>query len=298
MKKIFLAAGLMATTFSFVACGNDSDSTVDSLKKANAALVTERNNVVAERDSVYAMLNAVDSTFNELESEYAAAMQEMNSKNPEVKQRKLSDRIAALQETLASNKEKIKQLNGRINNLSSKNKDLQAYIVRLEERSAAQEAQIVELTSQLEHMAGELEESKKVVKGLNKNVDDLTASNQEKDQLIAKQISDANRAWFVVGTYDDLKDAGIVSKSGGFIGLGRKQGTVANMNTEKFTEIDRTKVTTITINLKKPILVTQHPEGSYEFVPSEENKKVTAYLRILNPKLFWQYTDYLVISTK
>lgn len=298
MKKIFLAASLMATTFSFVACGNDSDSTVDSLKKANAALVTERNNVVAERDSVYAMLNAVDSTFNELESEYAAAMQEMNSKNPEVKQRKLSDRIAALQETLASNKEKIKQLNGRINNLSSKNKDLQAYIVRLEERSAAQEAQIVELTSQLEHMAGELEESKKVVKGLNKNVDDLTASNQEKDQLIAKQISDANRAWFVVGTYDDLKDAGIVSKSGGFIGIGRKQGTVANMNTEKFTEIDRTKVTTITINLKKPILVTQHPEGSYEFVPSEENKKVTAYLRILNPKLFWQYTDYLVISTK
>jgi uncharacterized coiled-coil protein SlyX len=298
MKKIFLAASLMATTFSFVACGNDSDSTVDSLKKANAALVTERNNVVAERDSVYAMLNAVDSTFDELESEYAAAMQEMNSKNPEVKQRKLSDRIAALQETLASNKEKIKQLNGRINNLSSKNKDLQAYIVRLEERSAAQEAQIVELTSQLEHMAGELEESKKVVKGLNKNVDDLTASNQEKDQLIAKQISDANRAWFVVGTYDDLKDAGIVSKSGGFIGIGRKQGTVANMNTEKFTEIDRTKVTTITINLKKPILVTQHPEGSYEFVPSEENKKVTAYLRILNPKLFWQYTDYLVISTK
>lgn len=298
MKKIFLAASLMATTFSFVACGNDSDSTVDSLKKANAALVTERNNVVAERDSVYAMLNAVDSTFDELESEYAAAMQEMNSKNPEVKQRKLSDRIAALQETLASNKEKIKQLNGRINNLSSKNKDLQAYIVRLEERSAAQEAQIVELTSQLEHMAGELEESKKVVKGLNKNVDDLTASNQEKDQLIAKQISDANRAWFVVGTYDDLKDAGIVSKSGGFIGIGRKQGTVANMNTEKFTEIDRTKVTTITINLKKPILVTQHPEGSYEFVPSEENKKVTAYLHILNPKLFWQYTDYLVISTK
>jgi uncharacterized coiled-coil protein SlyX len=178
-----------------------------------------------------------------------------------------------------------------VNELGRSNTDLQAYITRLEERSAAQEAQIAELLT-------ELENNKVVIKGLNKNVSDLTASNQEKDQYIAKQIADANRAWFIVGTYDELKEAGVVTKSGGFIGIGRKQGTVANMKTDKFTEIDRTKVTTITLNLKKPVLVSQHPEGSYEFVADEENKKVTAYLHILNPTQFWQYTDYLVVSTK
>jgi len=101
-----------------------------------------------------------------------------------------------------------------------------------------------------------------------------------------------------VGTYNELKEAGIVAKTGGFIGIGRKQGTVAGMSTERFTEIDRTKVTTITINKKKAVVISQHPEDSYELVADEENSNVTAYLRILNPTQFWKYTDYLVVSTK
>ena len=288
MKKIFLAASLLTAMFAFVACGGDNEEEqqnnvqnkqIDSLK----SVIAEQELAIAERDSLMVMLNEVDSTFAQLESEYVA-LQKVNHKNPEANTRRLTDRVNSLRDA-------IKQLNGRISNLDNQNKDLQAYITRLEERSAAQEAQIAELIT-------ELENNKMVIKGLNKNVDELTASNQEKDQLISKQISDANRAWFIVGTYDELKEAGIVNKSGGFIGIGRKQGVVANMNTDQFTEIDRTKVTTITINLKKPVLITQHPEGSYEFVADEENKKVTAYLRILNPGQFWHYSPYLVISTK
>ncbi len=295
MKKIFLAVSLLAATFTFAACGGDNGNEgtdnpqqrqIDSLNN----IIAEQALAIDERDSLMSMLNEVDSTFAQLESEYVA-LQKIDRRNPEANRRRITDRMAALQETMASNKEKIRQLNGRINALNSQNADLQAYITRLEERSAAQEAQIAELLT-------ELENSKVVIKGLNRNVDDLTASNQEKDQYIARQIADANRAWFIVGTYDELKEAGIVAKSGGFIGIGRKQGTVANMNTDKFTEIDRTKVTTITLNLKKPMLVTQHPEDSYEFVLDEENKKVTAYLHILDPVKFWQYTDYLVVSTK
>lgn len=295
MKKILFAASLLATTFAFVACGGENST--DGKDNPQQRQIDSLNNIIAEqacaideRDSLMAMLNEVDSTFAQLESEYSA-LQKMDRKNPEANRRRITDRMAALQETMASNKEKIRQLNGRINALNNQNNDLQAYIARLEERSAAQEAQIAELLT-------ELENNKVVIKGLNQNVTDLTASNQEKDQYIARQIADANRAWFIVGTYDDLKEAGIVAKSGGFIGIGRKQGTVANMKTDLFTEIDRTKVTTITLNLKKPILVTQHPEGSYEFVTDEENKKVTAYLHILDPIKFWQYTDYLVVSTK
>jgi hypothetical protein len=73
---------------------------------------------------------------------------------------------------------------------------------------------------------------------------------------------------------------------------------MADMPTELFNEIDRTKVTTITVNMKKAQVISKHPENSYELVADEEESGVTAYLRILNPTLFWKYTDYLVISTK
>ena len=163
-------------------------------------------------------------------------------------------------------------------------------MAKLEERVASQEAQITSLMT-------ELEQNKIVIKNLNQNVSDLTTSNQEKDETIAKQAAEANQAYFVVGSYAELKEMGIVDKTGGFIGIGRKQVATTNMNTENFTMIDRTQVTTITVNKKKAVVISNHPDNSYELVADDNDESVVAYLRILNPAQFWQYTKFLVIST-
>lgn len=290
MKKIFLAIGLFAATVSIVACNQKE---LDSSRKAIDSLQGVVDAKDSEIDGLFAMLNEIEDNLSMINSKYSN-VQQMRRNNTEGSydhKKEISDQMSSIESMMEANKKKIAQLNSKVNELGRKNTDLQAYITRLEERSAAQEAQIAELLT-------ELENNKVVIKGLNKNVTELTASNQEKDQYIAQQMADANRAWFVVGSYSELKEAGIVAKTGGFIGIGRKQGTVADMNTERFTEIDRTKVTTITVNRKKAVVISQHPENSYELVADEENSGVTAYLRILNPAQFWKYTDYLVISTK
>lgn len=290
MKKIFLAIGLFAATVSIVACNQKE---LDSSRKAIDSLQGVVDAKDSEIDGLFAMLNEIEDNLSMINSKYSN-VQQMRRNNTEGSydhKKEISDQMSSIESMMEANKKKIAQLSSKVNELGRKNTDLQAYITRLEERSAAQEAQIAELLT-------ELENNKVVIKGLNKNVTELTASNQEKDQYIAQQMADANRAWFVVGSYSELKEAGIVAKTGGFIGIGRKQGTVADMNTERFTEIDRTKVTTITVNRKKAVVISQHPENSYELVADEENSGVTAYLRILNPTQFWKYTDYLVISTK
>ena len=290
MKKTLLALGLIAATASFVGCNQkeleQSKVTIDSLY----GVINAKD---GEIDGLFSMLNEIEDNLSAINSKYSNVQQlRRNSTEGNYDRKKeISEQMSSIESMMAANKEKIAQLNSRIGSLGKKNTDPQAYITRLEERSAAQESQIAELLT-------ELENNKVVIKGLNKNVTELTASNQEKDDYIAQQLAAANRAWFVVGSYNELKDAGVVAKTGGFIGIGRKQGTVADMNTNAFTEIDRTKVTTINIGRKKPQLVTQHPDNSYEFVPDEEDNSVTAYLRILNPAQLWKYTDYLVISTK
>ena len=290
MKKIFLAIGLFAATLTIVAC---NQTELDSSKKTIDSLMGVVDAKDSEIDGLFSILNEIEDNLSMINSKYSN-VQELRRNNTEGSydhKKEISDQMSSIESMMAANKQKIAQLNSRVSKLGRENTDLQAYITRLEERSAAQEAQIAELLT-------ELENNKVVIKGLNKNVTELTASNQEKDQYIAQQLADANRAYFVVGSYSELKEAGIVAKSGGFIGIGRKQGTVADMNTERFTEIDRTKVTTITVNRKKAVVISQHPENSYELVADEENSSVTAYLRILNPTQFWKYTDYLVISTK
>ncbi len=290
MKKIFLALGLMMFTVAFTACNQKEldaqKATIDSLQ----GVVDSKD---AEIDDLFQMLNEIEGNLSMINSKYSS-VQEMRRNNTEGTynhKKEIADQMSSIESIMADNKAKIARLNSRVSSLSKKNNDLQAYITKLEERSAAQEQQIAELLT-------ELENNKVVIKGLNKNVSELTASNQQKDEYIAQQMADANRAWFIVGSYSDLKEAGIVSKTGGFIGIGRRQGTLADMPTELFTEIDRTKVTTITINMKKAQVISKHPENSYELVADEEESGVTAYLRILNPTLFWKYTDYLVVSTK
>ena len=290
MKKIFLALGLMMFTVAFTACNQKEldaqKATIDSLQ----GVVDGKD---AEIDDLFQMLNEIEGNLSMINSKYSS-VQEMRRNNTEGTynhKKEIADQMSSIEGIMADNKAKIAQLNSRVSSLNKKNSDLQAYITKLEERSAAQEQQIAELLT-------ELENNKVVIKGLNKNVSELTASNQQKDDYIAQQMADANRAWFIVGSYSDLKEAGIVNKTGGFIGIGRRQGTMADMPTELFTEIDRTKVTTITINMKKAQVISKHPENSYELVADEEESGVTAYLRILNPTLFWKYTDYLVVSTK
>ena len=290
MKKIFLALGLMMFTVAFTSCNQKE---LDAQKASIDSLQGVVDSKDAEIDDLFQMLNEIEGNLSMINSKYSS-VQEMRRNNTEGAynhKQEIADQMRSIESIMADNKAKIAQLNSRVGSLNKKNSELMDYITKLEERSAAQETQIAELLT-------ELENNKVVIKGLNKNVSDLTASNQQKDEYIAQQIAEANRAWFIVGTYSDLKEAGIVNKSGGFIGIGRRQGTMAGMPTELFNQIDRTKVTTITVNMKKAQVISKHPENSYELVADEEESGVTAYLRILNPTLFWKYTDYLVISTK
>ena len=292
MKKVLIAAGFAIMALAYSSC-NQQKEQLAAAQMQNDSLQSVISAKDAEIDGLFTMLNEIEDNLSMISSKYST-VQELRRNSTEGSynvKTAINDQMSSIDNIMAGNKKKISELNAKVAQLNSKNTELQAYITRLEERAAEQEAQIAELLT-------ELENNKVVIKGLNKNITDLTASNQEKDLYIAQQTANANRAYFVVGSFDELKEAGIVTKSGGFIGIGRKQGTVADMNTELFTEIDRTKVTTIAINKKKAQVISKHPSGSYEMVMDENEPNVCAYLRILNPSQFWKQTQYLVISTK
>ena len=202
MKKILLALGLMTFVAAFTACNQKElemqKATIDSLQGVVNAKDTEI-------DDLFQMLNEIEGNLSMINSKYSS-VQEMRRNDTEGNynhKQQIADQMSSIENLMADNKAKIAQLNSRVSSLNKKNADLQAYITKLEERSAAQEAQIAELLT-------ELENNKVVIKGLNQSVTDLTASNKEKDDYIARQVADANRAYFVVGSYSDLKEAGYV----------------------------------------------------------------------------------------
>lgn len=289
MKKLYfvLCAALM---LSFGACQNGEMTQLQKEKDSLQAIVDSKDD---EINNLFDMLNQIEDNLAMISDKYSSVKslkQNSVEGNTQVKG-EISTQIANIDEMLATNKKKLAELQSKIGSLGTKNTQLNEFVAKLEERIASQESQISELMA-------ELENNKIIIGNLNRNVSDLTASNQRKDETIAAQTAEANRAYFIVGSYNELKDLGIVSKSGGFIGIGKKQSTTSDMATEHFTMIDRTKVTTITVNKKNAKVVSNHPSNSYELVTDDNDEKVTAYLRILNPTEFWQYTKYLVISTR
>ncbi len=293
MKKIVLGLSLAFVAMIFASCNNQNNPELDAAIKANDSLQQIIDTKDAELDSMFATLNEIEENLAAVNSRYNT-VQELRRANiegqPNVKNQ-INEQIKNIESLMASNKQKLASLQSKLKTEGGESSRLQELVSRQEERIAAQESQIAQLLT-------ELESNKVLIKKLNEDVSQLTASNEEKDQYIQRQTSEANRAYYVVGTYADLSEAGIVSKSGGFIGIGRQQGTNAELPMDRFTQIDRTKVTTIPINMKKAKVVSKHAVNSYELVMDENDPKLVSYLRILNPAKFWEQTRFLVISTK
>ena len=292
MKKTVTVLALAIVVAALASC-NNHQAELDAAIKTNDSLSTIIQNKDSELDSLFSTLNQIEENLAAVNSRYNA-VQELRRANiegqPSVKNQ-ISAQIKDIENLMAANKQKIASLQAKLNNDSKESTRLQELVSRQEERIAQQESQIAQLLT-------ELENNKVLINKLNQDVTELTASNAQKDQYIKQQTTEANRAYYVVGTYDDLNEAGIVSKAGGFIGIGRRQGTNSEMPLDRFTQIDRTKVTTIPINMRKAIVVSKHPENSYELVMDENDNKQVSYLRILNPAKFWELTRFLVISTK
>ena len=292
MKKIVSVLSLAMVAMVFAAC-NTHQAELDAAIKTNDSLSLIIQNKDTELDSLFATLNQIEENLAAVNSRYNT-VQELRRANmegqPNVKSQ-ISAQIKDIENLMAANRQKIASLQAKINTETKEGTRLQELVSRQEERIAQQESQIAQLLT-------ELENNKVIIKKLNQDVTDLTASNEQKEQYIKQQTPEANRAYYVVGNYSDLNEAGIVSKAGGFIGIGRRQGTNSDMPLDRFTQIDRTKVTTIPINMKRALVVSKHPENSYELVMDENDDKVVSYLRILNPAKFWEQTRFLVISTK
>ena len=292
MKKVVTVLSLALVVMAFASC-NTHQEELDAAIKKNDSLSLMLQNKDNELDSLFATLNEIEENLAAVNSRYNT-VQELRRANiegqPNLKSQ-ISAQIKDIENLMAANKQKIASLQSKINSDTKEGTRLQELVSRQEERIAAQESQIAQLLT-------ELENNKVIIKKLNEDVSELTASNEQKDQYIKHQTAEANRAWYVVGTYKDLNEAGIVSKAGGFIGIGRRQGTNSEMPLDRFTQIDRTKVTTIPINMRKATVVSKHPENSYELVMDENDPKQVSYLRILNPAKFWEQTRFLVVSTK
>ncbi len=200
----------------------------------------------------------------------------------------LSD-IRYINTLLDNNKKKIQALNSQLQSSNGAIKGLQARVTTLEATITQYESDIAELKVFLEKKDFEITQ-------LNVKMAVLDSTVIQKNVEIQGQTEKLNEAYLVSGTFKQLKEKGIISKEGGFLGIGKKGALIPDIADNSFSKIDITETKTIPVHSKDAKLITKHPSNSYEMVP-EEGEKI-AYIEIKDPEMFWKISKYAVVEIK
>lgn len=272
----------------FIACNNNStNEKVEQLQKENQQLLAEQNKKDSTINDFLESINAIEENLSTVKAK-ENLISESTKNNNEIKidtREKINQDIQEINNLMEKNKKLISSLRGKLKKSDLKIAELQVLIENMTKQLADRDAEISSLKEQLVKMNFAIET-------LNKKVDTLSIENENKNVVINKQTEDLNTAFYVLGTSKELKEHNVITKEGGFIGLGKTKQLKGDFNQSYFTKVDITKISSISINSKKAKILTSHPADSYKL---EKEGKVFTKLVITNSATFWKASKYLVI---
>lgn len=248
---------------------------------------------VAARDSV---INEWITTFDEIEKNIAMIKEKEkiisvsssgSEMTPDAKTQVLED-IKYINTLLEQNKMKIASLTAQLKKSGGTIKALQSKVAELEASIKLNENEIEELKTTLVTKSFEIEQ-------LNTQVTVMEDTIAKKEEIIVAKTNEMNKAFYICGTYKELKAKGLLTKEGGFVGIGRTESLTGNFSDDAFAQIDITTTKSIPVNSKGAKLISEHPDGSYEFIHDEN--KIIVSLEIKNPAQFWKISKYAVVET-
>lgn len=266
---------------------NKQLATLENQKQILTEQITTRDSVIGEWlltfDQIERDLNIVKEkeniiTINSLDVEFSK----------DKKQQILED-IKYINTLLEQNKKKINSLTAQLKNSGGTIKGLQVKLAELEASIKLRETEISDLKVTLVEKDFEIGQ-------LNTLMTDQQILIAQKDEKISSQTGKINKAFLASGTYKALKEKGLVSKEGGFLGLGKKESFSEDFEDSSFTQINIAETFTIPVNSKAAKLITMHPKSSYELIRDNDNK--IAYIEIKDPDQFWKISKYAVVEIK
>lgn len=287
MKKCLIALAIILPFLQ--SCTNDSE--IKKLQEENNRLQGE----ILKRDST---VNDMFKSFDNIESNLAeirakemlvgkASGNGTSEVAPDVREQITND-IQLINDLLEQNKQTISRLKAQMKKSNMKIKHFEEVIAKLQKQIEEKDAEIIELKDKLEKLNFTVTE-------LNAKVETITQESTQKTEVINQQTEELNSVWYVIGTTKELQAKKIITREGGFVGLGKISKLSKEMTEEYFTKIDLRKVTEITIAAKSVKVLTNHPLSSYEL---HKSGKTIDKIIIKDAKRFWNLSKYMVLEVE
>jgi hypothetical protein len=275
------ALAIVISSVLFTNCGNDAakepNRTEDSLKSVNSDLSGQVNEKEAALQEFIASFNEIQENLNTIKEKEKIVTS--NSEKGDVKNRQtqIKEDIQAIYDLMEKNKNRINSLTAKLKNSNLKIAGMQKMIENLQASINQKDLEIDDLKTKIE--------------GLNIELSNLNTNYKNIEKESADKTEALNTAFYAIGTSKELKEKNVITKEGGFIGLGKSTKVSDDFNKEYFTRINIEQTSSINVGAKKAKLLTTHPKSSYKWIGEKPVEK----LEITNARDFWSSSKYLVI---
>lgn len=291
MKNLFYFAFIVLIVSSCSDNKQAEEERVNILQDSLNTVIDSLNGKLSGQDSsVQAFIEGYNVIQENLDliKEKEKILAETSKEDAETRKNKQDQIVADIQaiyDALNKNKQQLEGLKSSLSKANQKNANLKAQLQKFTERITAQleakEAQVADLKTQLE--------------GLNVELTDLKTTYEETVEESQKKTEKLNTAYYTFGQAKELIKNGVLTKSGGFIGIGKIEKMKEDFNKTYFTKINIEESKVIVLSAKKAKIITTHPANSYKLQGLDGSADK---LIITDAESFWSVSKYLVIVTE
>jgi myosin heavy subunit len=281
MKKLMYLLAFLP--FAFTSCGNGKNegglSAEDSLTAVSGGQKVRIEHQDSSIQEFIRGFNEIQDNLDQIkEKEKIVAANSKDAETRKTKEEQIVADIQTIYDVMNKNKQRLNTMRSKLKESNKKNEELEKFINRLTAEIEEKDGQIANLKSDLEK--------------LNVEMTNLNTTYQEEVQSGQVKTEKLNTAYYAFGTAKELIKNNVLTKEGGFIGLGKSQKMKEDFNKDYFTKVDITSVNVIPLGAKKAKLITTHPAGSYKIEGADGKAEK---LTITNPDEFWSASKYLVV---
>lgn len=300
MRKILIA-------FAAVAALGACDRSRPELEKK----ITELTSVSAQKDSLMQEVMATTQFVGDLTADLtavkalnagkpvAAEATELEGKTPAQMRAAVRERVKELATRLDQSETRLAQSRARVQSLSGSNAEMQKQL-------AAYDSTINSLRTVIEGQKTEINQLQQQVLGLQTaNVqlaaqrDTLTTQRDQLTSTVSAMTVEANKAYYIAGTEKELIAKGVISKHGGFLGLGGTLTPARSLQEHDFTQIDRMRDSVILLpKADKKYSIVSHQDVKYLAVPPDKDNVLSQSVKVGSPEQFWATSKFLILVEK
>ena len=290
MKKAIMFPLLFCVIICYISCADGKqqeidrlNSTVDSLLKDNAQKDGEIKDMMSY---VGVMADGLDS----IAQKESMLFTNKGKEGTILDKQQLKKNLEMFEKTLADQKLRISQLVDSLKAKGARLEKLNTLVDYLNKQLEEKDNLIKELRADLNKKNVDITQLKGKVESLNARNAALKEKEEKQAEALTVQSDMLNEGYVLIDTKKSLSDKGVIS--GGL--LKKTKVNYNSLQKSQFKKVDIRHFTEITIDSKKPKILTPMPASSYRI----DTNGSTSVLYISDPTAFWSVSNYLIIQTK